>query len=192
MGEKGNKTKADIRKAAYGLFAAKGFKQVTMKDICEATGLSRGGLYRHYEGTGLIFLEILQELMQMQEDEFASKIQQNIPAPVILREVLTRYEKEMPDGKNSLSIAIYEFYSSPENQDGVTFLEMQYENSWQMWRRLLQYGMERGEFRQVDAKAVFDLLIFAYQGVRMYSCLMPISQEIPKGIMQQIQQLLLK
>ncbi len=42
---KGEKTKQDIREKAYQLFVEKGFKEVTMKDICELTGLSRGGLY---------------------------------------------------------------------------------------------------------------------------------------------------
>lgn len=46
MGLKGELTKQDIREKAYQLFAQKGFKEVTMKDICELTGLSRGGLCR--------------------------------------------------------------------------------------------------------------------------------------------------
>lgn len=37
---KGEKTKQDIREKAYQLFVEKGFKEVTMKDICELTGLS--------------------------------------------------------------------------------------------------------------------------------------------------------
>lgn len=49
MSLRGDKTKQEIRDAAYRLFEEKGFKEVTMKDICEQTGLSRGGLYRHYE-----------------------------------------------------------------------------------------------------------------------------------------------
>jgi len=32
-----------------------------MTDICEQTGLSRGGLYRYYSGTDQIFSEILSE-----------------------------------------------------------------------------------------------------------------------------------
>lgn len=51
MGKKGNETKQHIKEQAKILFANKGFKEVTMKDICEATSLSRGGLYRHYDST---------------------------------------------------------------------------------------------------------------------------------------------
>lgn len=61
MGKKSENTKEKIRRQAYRLFAEKGFKEVTMTDICERTGLSRGGLYRYYSGTAQIFSEILSE-----------------------------------------------------------------------------------------------------------------------------------
>ena len=64
MGKKGDETRKMIRKRAAGLFAQKGFKGVTMNDICQVTGLSRGGLYRHYDSTRQIFSEIVDELMQ--------------------------------------------------------------------------------------------------------------------------------
>ena len=58
MGKNGEKTKQLIREKACYLFSQKGFKNVTMKDIFLETGLSRGGVYRHYDSTQKIFLEI--------------------------------------------------------------------------------------------------------------------------------------
>lgn len=113
MSLKGEKTKKDIREKAYQLFAEKGFKDVTMKDICELTGLSRGGLYRHYESTGQIFLEIVNAFSSKQKSEVFTKIEQHIPATTILEELLSRYASEMIDYENSISLAIYEFYSNP-------------------------------------------------------------------------------
>ena len=60
MAEKGDKTKQFIVKTAAGLFSQKGFTAVTMKDICEACNLSRGGLYRHFGSTKEIFIEVLE------------------------------------------------------------------------------------------------------------------------------------
>ena len=42
MGEKAERTREKIRREAYQLFADRGFKEVTMTDVCEKTGLSRG------------------------------------------------------------------------------------------------------------------------------------------------------
>lgn len=162
-----------------------------MKDICECTGLSRGGLYRHYDSTSQIFAEILEELLKRQEDEFSEKIKKKESAFCILNDVLERYRLEMLDSGNSLSVAIYEFYSLPQSEHIPNALLEQYLLSKEMWSRLIQYGIEQQEFKQVDIPAVFDLIVFSYQGVRMYSRLMPLDKDIPDRIVRQIKELLL-
>ena len=122
MGKKGDETKRLTLEKAMALFAKKGFKNVTMKDICIDTGLSRGGLYRHYESTNQIFSEIIDILMNTQDNELSSKIENEVPAPVILDEILERYKKEMLDGSGSLSIAILEFYSENQSSDNDNVL----------------------------------------------------------------------
>ena len=191
MGMKGMQTKQLICMEAYQLFAQKGFKDVTMKDICEKTGLSRGGLYRHYESTEQIFLEIIHALMGRQKNEFTEKIQAGIPAGEILTDILRRYEEEMLDRNGSLSIAIYEFFSNPDISKSNNSITEQYLSSKNMWMELLQYGMTRKEFKEINPEAVFDLIVFSYQGVRMYSTMMDLDPMIPKRITEQIKQLLL-
>ena len=68
METKGEKTKQLILDTAYRLFAEYGFTRVNMKMLCERTGLSRGGLYRHYESTAQIFLEILRKMAARQQE----------------------------------------------------------------------------------------------------------------------------
>lgn len=191
MGIKGEKTKQLICRAAYGLFAKKGYKDVTMQDICMETGLSRGGLYRHYESTGQIFQEIITYLMASQEDEFAGKMQAKVPAAMILEEVLCRYEEEMMDSGSSLSLAIYEFFSNPPAAGCSHSIMEQYLASKKMWVGLIEYGIGTGEFRAVEPEAVFDVIVFSYQGVRMYSRLMPVDRAIPRRITGQIKEMLI-
>ena len=191
MGTKGDKTKKNIREEAYKLFAERGFKDVTMKDICDKTGLSRGGLYRHYESTEQIFLEIIDSFTEKQKNEFTDKIRQRIPAIEILDDIFLRYEEEMTESNNSLSAAIYEYYSNPKVSKTKNSVVKQYEISKSMWIELINYGIENNEFRKVDPEAVFDLIVFSYQGVRMYSRLMKIDASIPKGIINEIKRLLL-
>ena len=97
----------------------------------------------------------------------------------------------MLDSGNSLSVAIYEFYSLPQSEHIPNALLEQYLLSKEMWSRLIQYGIEQQEFKQVDIPAVFDLIVFSYQGVRMYSRLMPLDKDIPDRIVRQIKELLL-
>ncbi len=191
MSLKGEKTKRDIREKAYQLFTEKGFKEVTMKDICELTGLSRGGLYRHYESTEQIFLEIVNAFSDKQKKEVFSKIEQHIPATAILEELLLRYTSEMIDCENSLSLAIYEFYSNPQISKEDNSVKKQYEISKSTWVKLINYGIGTKEFKHVNPESVFNVIIFAYQGVRMYSKLMKLDHDIPTQITYEIKKLLL-
>lgn len=188
---KGEKTKQDIRKKAYQLFAEKGFKVVTMKDICERTGLSRGGLYRHYESTEQIFLEIVNAFSDKQKSQVFTKIKQHIPATTILEEILSKYTSEMIDCENSMSLAIYEFYSNPAISKENNSVKKQYEISKSTWVELINYGIGTKEFNPVNPESIFNVIIFAYQGVRMYSKLMKIDNDIPIQIMYEIKRLLL-
>lgn len=191
MGIKGDRTKQLICMEAFKLFSEKGYKDVTMKDICEKTGLSRGGLYRHYQSTEQIFLEIIHNLMGNQQNEFTEKMQKGTSAIQILAEVLARYEKEMLDRKSSLSVAIYEFFSNPNISKSNNSIARQYLDSKRMWVELIQYGMKRKEFKEVNPEAVYNLIVFSYQGVRMYSTMIDIDTNITKGIIEQIKLLLL-
>lgn len=56
----------------------------------------------------------------------------------------------------------------------------------------MQYGMDRQEFYEVDMDAVFHLIVFSYQGVRMYGKLMPIDREISSGIIKEIRKILVR
>lgn len=191
MGKKGEDTKKFIREKAICLFAQKGFKNVTMKDICTVTGLSRGGLYRHYDSTQQIFSEIVDMLMNAQDNELSDKMEAGLPAPQILEEILERYRREMLDSSASLSVAIYEFFSENFSDGQDNLLLRQYQYSVDMWSEFLSYGIKRGEFKKVDCKEVIDIIIFSYQGARMYSTIIPLDEEIPMRIINHIKKTLL-
>ena len=75
MSAKGEKTRESILQASYALFAQKGFKQVTMKDVCEVTNLSRGGLYSHFSSTGELFGALLESVTEKDATDFREQIE---------------------------------------------------------------------------------------------------------------------
>lgn len=190
MAGKGENTKRQICEKARQLFCERGFKDVTMQDICAAAGLSRGGLYRHFESTGQIFAAILEGFNESQNRDIDEQIRSGVPAAVILERLLCRYEREMLDRENSLSLAVCEFYSSPGAVNAPPLSE-RYEASRAGWLRLIEYGTGTGEFRVQDPQGIFNLMVFAYQGARLYSRLMPLPGGAPEGMMDQVRRLLL-
>ena len=107
---KGEQTRKTILEASKKLFADKGFKDVSMSDICESTGLSRGGLYRHYSSTTEIFKELVTD-----HYSFDDQIRNHDSARKILTNTLSVVEEEIIHNENSLSLAIYEFANTGDN-----------------------------------------------------------------------------
>lgn len=52
-------TKEHILRVSFGLFLQKSFKEVTMKEIVEKSGVSKGAFYHYFNSKEEIFLEII-------------------------------------------------------------------------------------------------------------------------------------
>jgi|GEM_PF-3101270 len=56
--EKGRQTRLRIAHGAARLFAARGFQDTDISDICSEAGIATGGYYRHFSGLEEVLLEI--------------------------------------------------------------------------------------------------------------------------------------
>ena len=175
MAIKGERTRESIIHESYTLFAEKGFKQVTMKDVCEVTGMSRGGLYSHFPSTDKIFEAVLKKITKENSMDFQREIEKGICAVEILEKALDCMEEEMKHPEDSLSMALYE-YAETVNTDVMERLNR---NAKEKWRMLIRYGIKRGEFREVNIDELVNVIMYSYQGIRMWSRIIPMK---PKTI----------
>lgn len=51
--------KKEIREAAKRIFLKKGFRDTTMEDVIAETGMSKGGVYRHYKSTADMLYDLM-------------------------------------------------------------------------------------------------------------------------------------
>lgn len=187
MGTKGEQTKQFSIDKSYDLFAEKDFKAVTMKDICEVTRLSRGGLYRYYDSTATIFEDIFKTIADSSIEDIDMKIESQEPAREILEAFLLQLKDEMLDASHSLSLAIYEYAHDVD----ATFFDKLNEIGRKKWHKLLQYGIDTKAFNEVDIDQVIDVMVYAYQGIRMWSRGIPIGEDTACHIIKTVKDLLL-
>ena len=178
MSTKRERTRESIIDASYTLFADKGFKQVTMKDVCEITGLSRGGLYSHFSGTDKLFEAVLETITEKSEMGFKKEIDKGTSATEILERALADMEKEMMHPEASLSIALYE-YAETVNTD---VMEQLSRNAEDKWRKLIRYGIKRGEFQNVNVDEIVNVILYSYQGIRMWSRIISMKPKMIRSI----------
>jgi AcrR family transcriptional regulator len=188
MAGKAERTREFILEASYTLFAKKGFKEVTMKDVCEVTNLSRGGLYSHFSGTDQIFEALLGKITEKDAMDFHNEIERGVPAATILENALLQMEEEMQHPEDSLSVAIYEYahivdHNMPEQLN---------HRAKERWSELIRYGIRTGEFHEVDLPGIVNVILFSYQGIRMWSRIIPMQTETFQSMVNYIKDQLIK
>ena len=188
MNSKKERTRELILNKSYELFAQNGFNKITMKDVCEATGLSRGGLYSHFAGTAQIFEAILEVQNQKDEMNFEKEMNDGMSAIDILERALQLMKDEMLHSEDSLSLAMYEYAGISDNKMMNHFNQI----GEKKWTHLIHYGMKRGEFKEVDVHEIVSVILYVYQGVRMWSRIVDMKDVTFEAITNHIRKQLVK
>lgn len=176
MADKGNKTRVKIIQAAKSLFIEKGYAAVTMSDLCLATGLSRGGLYRHFSSTDEVFSSLLMSDKESWEEEMEKAIQSETSAIWMIKIFFEQFKQDISENAGRLSLATYEFERS--EQDKHNFLHKRYESAVNMMDQLLRYGQERGEFSIFESRLEAEHLTIYLEGLKMASTAISFSVEM--------------
>ena len=183
METKGTRTKNKICRISANLFSEKGYKDVSMQDICDATGLSKGGLYRHFSSKSEILLEILKK-----ERKIDQQIEEGQSAVEILNHLIAPYYQDMIACRHSLAYALFEYAASePEH-----ILDSTNSAERESWHRLVEYGVKTGEFNNIDPDIVMDSFLYAYRGVMMWGRVLPFDSSTLGHILESVRFLLIK
>ena len=185
MGYKGKNTEERIKKEAMKLFLERGYKDVSMQDICNAAGLSKGGLYRHFSSKSEILLSLVGDERQTDVSE---RIAMREPAAQILTDYLDLFYRNMLMSDQSLAYALFEYASM--DKDNPLMANSGTDDI--LWKELIEYGMETGEFNVIDYRTVMNTLLFAYRGIRLWSRAIDIGEKIPESIVEAVKLLVIK
>lgn len=177
MSEKSVQKKKHILDIARKVFVEKGYKSVSMKDIVEACGISRGGLYLYFPGTDEIFMEVLKMEAEEADDVFSSSVGENATVMDILSLFLTEQKKEILHMKDTLAIATYEFFFSHVVEKKDNFLWNQFHSAVVILEKLIDFGIENGEFLAVDSRAAAENIMYILEGLKIMSLTKGVSEE---------------
>lgn len=167
MGEKSEQKRKFILETARKVFVEKGFKKVTMKDIVEACEISRGGLYLYFDNTSQIFLEVMRLESQEADDVFSDSITEDATAADILLLFLKEQKKELLRKNNTLTQAIYEFYFQNQLSKKDNILKRQFDSAVKIIEKLIETGVENGEFYCEDCRGTARNIMFVLEGLKI-------------------------
>ncbi|NBI89515.1 TetR/AcrR family transcriptional regulator [Lachnospiraceae bacterium] len=178
MGEKSAQKRKYIVETARGVFIQKGYKDVTMKDIVDACGISRGGLYLYFSSTEEIFMDVLKMEAEEADDVFAGKVKEDASPSDILALFLKEQKKEMLLKRNSLTKAVYEYYFEKKVPKKENPLKQQFDTAVKIIEKLIEAGIEAGEFYCEDAKGAARNIMYVLEGLKIASQTRGITEEM--------------
>jgi TetR/AcrR family transcriptional repressor of nem operon len=166
---KGEETRQKIIAAAAPLFNKQGYAGCVIKDIMEATGLEKGGIYRHFESKEEIAAEafdyawiVASAVRQQGLDEIPNHVDR-------LKQHISRFvtRSSIPGGCPLLNTGV-------DSDNGNPILRERVRNALKGWQKMLRSilveGMEAGTVRRdVDPEDVSRLIISGLEGGMLVS-----------------------
>ncbi len=160
-------TRSRLLEAALDVFSEKSFSDVTLSEIAERVGMTKGALYWHFKSKNDIFLKLMAEICLDAEREFAEKYGR----PKTLADIRDHYKRRLlPPDKNDRFMKIHALmlrrFEWPEEVRSNIFsiLKDQIKTEKKMVNDILLRSREEGIIRQdvetEDATAAITLVFY--------------------------------
>ena len=148
----------EILASAAELFARKGIKATTVREIGDAVGVQSGSLYYHFDSKDTMAREILIDFLTVIQDRYAKALAQTRDGAGALREVILaslRLTREKPH-----ATTIYQNELAYLRED-PRFSEVLAASAGvrQTWLDVIERGVAEGAFREDISPKIFHRLV---------------------------------
>ena len=153
-----NNRRAELLQIAAGLFADKGFKNTTVRDIADASGILSGSLYHHFDSKESMVDEILSTFQAELFGEYDEILAGDDDARTKLEKAVRVSFEAIDQHRHEVAIFQNEAdYLGTFERFG--YLAERNAQSRDVWMRLLTEGVESGALRDdLDVELVYRFI----------------------------------
>ncbi|MDE7267209.1 MAG: TetR/AcrR family transcriptional regulator [Lachnospiraceae bacterium] len=167
MGDKSLQKRNLIVESAREVFFRRGYKGVTMKDIVEACGISRGGLYLYFSNTKELFEAVLEQEEQTLPVVLESSAAKEASPGEILLMYLEEQKKEILKKKGNLTAATYEYLFENKLSNADTPIKKRFDENVKALEKLIANGVaEEWMICESPADAARNI-VYAIEGMKV-------------------------
>jgi TetR/AcrR family transcriptional regulator, transcriptional repressor for nem operon len=167
---KGEITRRKIIEQAAPLFNRLGYAGCSMQDIMAATGMEKGGLYRHFSSKEELAVEVFRYSLARVREARQEELQQVEGSLEQLRCLVRRFvevHSMIPGGCPVMNTAI-------DADDGNPALRRLVQDALRQWKArigsIVSAGINRGEIRvDVEPRSIANVIISTLEGALMIS-----------------------
>ena len=140
------------------IFAEKGFDAATMRDVSEASGVSKALLYHHFESKDHFFAQIAARSARRLNDYVFERTPTEGPASVRLRAFMIAMAEFFQEYRWAWMAASTAFWNDPDRHRQQERLARRTQLE-QTLRELIRDGVESGEFNDIDPAMTGRLIL---------------------------------
>jgi TetR/AcrR family transcriptional repressor of nem operon len=167
---KGEQTRRRIVEAAAPVFNKRGYEGASLSELMAATGLKKGGIYRHFSSKEVLAAEVFDYTWEaawkarlLHLDEITNGI-----------EKLKQYIANFVDRRSPVAGGCPVLNTAIEADDGNPVLRAHAAKALRFWlsrlQAIVEQARERGETRPgIDPKAVATVIVASLEGALMMS-----------------------
>jgi TetR/AcrR family transcriptional regulator, transcriptional repressor for nem operon len=180
---KGEETRRRIVAAAAPIFNQHGYDGSSLSALMEATGLKKGGIYRHFSSKEELAAEAFDYTWEAAWKARMVHVDQQATGPGKLKQLIANFIDHRPGIAGGCPV----LNTAVDADNGNPVLRARVEKALRFWKTRLQKivkdSEERGELRPgVDPKAVATLIVATLEGALMISRI-----EHSDGALRQVQ-----
>ena len=150
----------EILDAALQLFTEKGFSATRMTDVAQAAGIAKGTLYNYFSNKEAIFKEVVQQKITPQIDQVEEQVSQyqGLQAD-LLKQLINHWWMNVACSSLSAIPKIITSESGNFPELAEYFTKNVVIRSRKLFARVINQGIESGEFKNYEAEAVARLVV---------------------------------
>ncbi len=169
-----NGSKEHIMRTSLLLFLKKSYREVTMKEIVEKTGMSKGAFYHYFTGKEELFKEIVHMFFKMGAMDYSGfdrstlqgfyrqYVEQIGCSFRKIAELVGHAEEEQP----TLNFFLILFEAVGRFPEFLKIEREQYEREVSTWEEVIGHGRQTGEIKpHAEDRQIADLFLYCTDGV---------------------------
>ena len=159
------KRRAEIIEATFFCIALKGYSNITMQDIADSAGVSKGVIHYYFRNKEELFLSVHDKLIRDLDSHLGKKVERAKTPPEKIRAITSAVFEKVKENKK-FQVVLLDFLAHstkmPRLQEATA---NQYSRYRHMAKKILVEGMEKGYFKKCDPVRVASALIGLIEGL---------------------------
>jgi len=159
------KRRAEIIEATFFCIALKGYSRITMQDIADSAGVSKGVIHYYFRNKEELFLSVFEKLAGDLDVHIAGKVERAKTPTEKIRAIIGAVFEKIQENKK-FQVVLLDFWAhSTKNPTLKAANAGQLARYRHLAKKIIASGIEEGHFRKCNSARVAAALIGLIEGL---------------------------